>query len=300
VSRIHDALKKAEEQRLANLGLGPESMTEQGIDPYSTRIPDQSNGNGSAPARTPVRVDAVPADDQFLHACATAHWSPSKDALFLATNDANSPGLEEFRSLRAKLFQLRAKQPLKIILVSSALPSEGKSFVSANLAQALARQRGGRTLLIDGDLRKPHIHEVLGAPSSPGLYEYLSGKVSESEAIQKSDHDDLYFMPAGRVNSTAAELIGNGKMKHLLEKLAPLFNWIIIDSSPVVPVSDATRLAELCDGVLLVLRAGSTPSFLAERAKRELHHGPILGVVFNHVTRKSNPYYKYSYSAKEL
>jgi protein-tyrosine kinase len=299
VSRIHDALKKAEEQRLASLGFGLDSAAEQRTELYSTRMPDEPNRKVVAPARPVAEVETAATDEHLLHRCATEQWSPSKDALFLTTNDANSPGLEEFRSLRSKLFQLRAKQPLKVILVSSALPSEGKSFVSANLAQAFARQRGGRTLLIDGDLRKPHIHEVLGAPSSPGLYEYLSGKVSEFDAIQKSDHDDLYFMPAGRVTSTAAELIGNGKMKHLLERFSPLFNWIIIDSSPVVPVSDATRLAELCDGVLLVLRAGSTPNFLAERAKRELHHGPILGVVFNHVARKSNPYYKYSYSAKQ-
>jgi protein-tyrosine kinase len=298
VSRIHDALKKAEEQRLANLGLGSDSADELRTELYSTGMTADLN-RSVKPSRATSENEAPSIDDSFLDHCVTTQWSPSKDALFLTTNDANSPGLEEFRSLRSKMFQMRGKQPLKTILVSSALPSEGKSFVSSNLAQAFARQRGGRTLLIDGDLRKPHIHEVLGAPSSPGLYEYLSGKATESEVIQKSNYDDLYFLPAGRVNSTAAELIGNGKMKQLLEKLGPHFNWIVVDSSPVVPVSDATRLAELCDGVLLVLRAGSTPNFLAERAKRELHHGKILGVVFNHVERKENPYYKYSYSSQQ-
>jgi len=235
-------------------------------------------------------------EEDILRNCAKANWRPSKDALFLANGDSNSPGLEEFRSLRSKLFQMRGKQRLKRILISSALPSEGKSFVSTNLAQAFARQRGGGTLLIDSDLRKPHIHEVLGAPSAPGLYEFLSGKASESDIIQSSDHDDLFFIPAGRVDSKAAELIGNGRMKLLLDRLTPLFNWIIVDSSPVIPVSDATRIAELCDGVLLVVRAGSTPGFMAERAKRDFQHSPLLGVVFNQVKSREDPYYKYSYS----
>jgi protein-tyrosine kinase len=297
VSRIHDALKKAEEQRLASLGFGADPAPEQRPELYSTGASAEVERTAAAPMPVLAQTAVLPVDDQLLYRCAQRQWYPTKDALFLSTNDANSPGLEEFRSLRSKLFQMRTKTPLKTLLISSALPGEGKSFVSTNLAQAFARQRGGRTLLIDGDLRKPRVHDILGAPSLPGLYEYLSGAATEAEIIQKSDHDELYFIPAGRVNSTAAELIGNGRMKLLLDKLAPLFNWVIVDSSPVIPVSDATRLAELCDGVLMVLRAGSTPQNLAERAKKEFHHARLLGVVLNYVAKRENPYYKYSYSS---
>ena len=90
--------------------------------------------------------------------------------------------MEEFRTLRARLFQIRAKRPLKTILVSSALPNEGKSFVSGNLAQVFARQSGGRTLLIDCDLRKPQLHEMLGAPYDPGLSEYFKARATNSRS----------------------------------------------------------------------------------------------------------------------
>lgn len=301
MSRIHDALKKAEEERLASLGLLPEAAPEVPIvGKFSTGMQEISFGEESdafkADLTRPETKNIVTSSDR-LQDCTRTVWSPTKDAIFLNAKDNNSPGMEEFRTLRAKLFQLRAKRPLKTLLVTSAVPSEGKSFVSANLAQAFARQRGNRTLLIDADLRKPHMHELLGAPSSPGLCDYLTGKASELDVIQRSaNNEDLFFIPGGKVNSTAAELIGNGRMKHLLESLSPLFSWIVIDSSPVIPVSDPTRLAELCDGVLLVIQAGSTSHLLAERAKREFHDAPLLGVVLNQVKAKENPYYKYSYS----
>ena len=303
MSRIHDALKKAEEQKLASFGSSPvpdavESSVEE-FPEIALEVVVQGEGSiealGPQLAPPPTSKPVVADEPPLLVDARQTVWSPTKDALFLTAADSHSPGLEEFRTLRAKLFQTRAKRPLKTLLISSALPAEGKSFVSANLAQAFARQRGGRTLLIDGDLRKPRLHELLGAPSSPGLFEYLAGKASESEIIQRSSSDDLFFIPGGRVNSNAAELIGNGRVQSLLDRLSPMFNWIVIDSSPVVPVSDPTRLAGLCDGVLLVVKSGSTPHLIAERAKREFHDATLLGVVFNRVPREQNQYYKYSY-----
>jgi capsular exopolysaccharide synthesis family protein len=302
VSRIHDALKKAEEERLASLGSSPE------LPPEVPFVGKFSVGVGEMPLGEEPEVhkgvlnnseaNASPHPVDRLHNRSQTIWSPTKDAIFLSGQDNNSLGMEEFRTLRAKLFQLRTKKPLKTILVSSALPGEGKSFVSANLAQAFARQRGSKTLLIDADLRKPHMHELLGAPASPGISDYMVGKVGEFEIIQKSaSNEDLFFIPGGKVSATASEMIGTGRFRYLLEALAPLFSWVVIDSSPVIPVSDPTRIAELCDGVLLVIQAGSTSHLVAERAKREFHDTPLLGVVFNQVKVKETPYYKYSYSS---
>lgn len=301
MSRIHDALKKAEELQLANLGSVPEFKAEEPApEPFPEIAVDLVTAGELAPiamAATAPPAKVVSATESILQNRATTVWNPSKDALFLTSKDDHAPGMEEFRTLRSKLFQIRAKRPLKALLISSALPGEGKSFVSSNLAQALARQRGGRTLLIDADLRKPHLHESLGAPNAPGLFEVLSGKATELDVVQKSNYDDLFFIPGGGIRSSAAELIGNGRMRELLDRLTPLFNWIVIDSSPVIPVSDPTRLAEFCDGVLLVVCAGSTPHAVAQRAKQEFHQSPVLGVVFNRVPRKENPYYKYSYGS---
>lgn len=299
MSRIHDALRKAEEEQLQAFGSMPDLEAQESETADQSGIALEIVGNNdalaSAMADSDSNTKAPIADDSILQNCNKAVWSPTNDALFLTSQDNHALGLEEFRTLRSKLFQIRAKRPLKTLLVSSALPGEGKSFVSANLAQVFARQRGGRTLLIDADLRKPHMHELLGAPAGPGLFEYLSGRAGDFEIIQRSMHDDLFFIPGGHINSKAAELIGNGRINTLIERLAPLFNWIVIDSSPVIPVSDPVRLAALTDGVLLVVQACSTPHLLAERAKREFHDSPILGVVFNRVPKKGNPYYNYSY-----
>ena len=113
--------------------------------------------------------------------------------------------------------------------------------------------------------------------------------------IQKSAYDDLFFIPGGEVGPHTPELIGNGRLKVLLKQLAPHFSWIVVDSSPTGPVSDASRLAEFCDGVVLVVRAASTPASMAEMAKREFRDTPILGVVLNQVTQADHTYSKYYY-----
>jgi capsular exopolysaccharide synthesis family protein len=297
MSRIHDALKKAEEDKLA----GRTPTTHPALDevvsapePISVAVSGTpSFDNGPANVIAPL---SDPNSDVLLQRCTTVHWRPNRSvSLFLETQSQVGPGMEEFRTLRTRLFQVRAKRPLKTILVSSALPNEGKSFVSANLAQVFARQSGGRTLLIDGDLRKPQLHEMLGAPSTPGLSEYLQGKSDELSIVQKAGYEDLFFIPGGQVGAHTPELIGNGRFKILLKQLAPLFSWIIVDSSPTGPVSDASRFAEFCDGVVLVVRAASTPASMAELAKREFRDTPILGVVLNQVANSDQTYTKYYY-----
>jgi protein-tyrosine kinase len=295
MSRIHDALKKAEEEKMEK---GP--ATPHVAEP-APMISAEPILEAAAVARAPISPAMHPeshgAAEGLLQRCTTAQWQPDRRvALFMDAQSQVAPGMEEFRTLRARLFQMRAKKPLKTILVSSALPDEGKSFVSGNLAQVFARQRGGKTLLIDCDLRKPQLHEMLGAPKAPGLSEYLEGKADEFSIVQKSTYDDLFFIPGGDVSPNTPELIGNGRLKMLLQQLAPIFSWIVIDSSPTAPVSDASRIAELCDGVILVVRAASTPASMAELAKREFRDTPILGVVLNQVSRSEPTYSKYYYT----
>jgi len=294
MSRIHDALKKAEEERMTEKSPATPHVAE----PVPMPAEPVAEPAAVRPAMSPVvHADAHGAAEALLQKCPTVQWHPDRRvALFMDAQSQVAPGMEEFRTLRARLFQMRAKKPLKTILVSSALPDEGKSFISGNLAQVFARQRGGRTLLIDCDLRKPQLHEMLGAPKGPGISEYLQGQVDEFSVIQKSAYDDLFFIPGGEVSQHTPELIGNGKLKVLLQHIAPAFSWIVIDSSPTAPVSDASRLAELCDGVILVVRAASTPASMADTAKREFRETPILGVVLNQVSRSEPTYSKYYYT----
>ncbi|HLH07350.1 MAG TPA: CpsD/CapB family tyrosine-protein kinase [Terriglobales bacterium] len=207
------------------------------------------------------------------------------------------PGMEEFRTLRSRLYQLKEKtKSLRTIMVASALPGEGKTFVSTNLAQALVRQHGRRVLLIDADVRKPHMHQSLGAAEAPGLVDYLSGSLNQESVVQRGPLDNLFFIPGGKAVSNPSELIANGRLKALLENMRNLFHWIIVDSSPVVPVSDATLVASACDGVLLVLQADTTPVTIAQKARQEFKNIPILGVVLNRSKEspaESSYYYSY-------
>jgi capsular exopolysaccharide synthesis family protein len=193
---------------------------------------------------------------------------------------------------------MRDKTSLKKILVTSALPQEGKSFVSANLAQVLVRQHGRRVLLIDGDLRVARLHAALGTTSSPGLADYLLGESDEFSIMQRGPMENLFFVPCGRTVAHAAELIANGRMKTLMQRVESLFDWIIIDSPPAVPVSDASQLANFCDGVLMVVRSNATPYDTAQKARQEFQGKTLVGVVLNGIMR-GDSYPRYYYEAYE-
>jgi len=233
--------------------------------------------------------------ESLLARCPQTEWSPDPRTMLFFQEEDNRVGTEEFRTLRSRLYQIREKMPLKRLLVTSALPKEGKSFVAANLAQVMVRQHGRRTLVIDADLRNPGMHRHLGVSQSPGLSEYLQGECDEFAALQRGPMENLFFLPAGRTVASAPELLANGRLKLLLQRVEPLFDWIIIDSSPVIPVSDATVVAGSCDGILMVVRSNVTPSDLARRAREEFPDKLLLGVVLNGTTTADGARSKYYY-----
>ena len=184
-----------------------------------------------------------------------------------------------FRSIRLNLtYAYGAAGPI-LITVSSPGAGDGKSFVARNLAIAFARS-GHRTLLVDGDLRKSRLHVPMGAPHAPGLAEYLRGDLDEYSVIQQSPEPNLFFIPGGEPPNNPAELLGNGRFQQLLERAAGVFDWIIVDTPPTVPVADASLLARLVDGVLFVVRAGFTPYDLAQKACDEFRDKHLVGYFF--------------------
>ncbi|MGH9563114.1 MAG: CpsD/CapB family tyrosine-protein kinase, partial [Terracidiphilus sp.] len=219
--------------------------------------------------------------------------------------------LEQFRSLRSHIYQARNEMALKTILVSSGMPSEGKSFVTANLAMSLARNSNNRILLIDGDLRRPSLHLLLGAPNEIGLSDYLAVTAELHAIMQRCseanengsngsspDLANLYFVPTGTHYDNASELITNQRIKELIASASGSFDWILIDSPPALVFADAVDLARAADAVLMVVRGAQTTLDVAQRAKASFSNSRILGIVLNDIKnppRRESYYDNYYY-----
>ncbi len=290
MSRIHEALKKAEQERAMSQPTVRVEVGQSVLEPSAEPV-------GSIPAAPSFHAFSPGAafTPESLLTSRRTNWTPDLKTMLFFSGEEHGSGIEEFRTLRSRLYQAREKQPLAKLLVTSALPKEGKSFTSANLAQVIARQHGRRVLLIDADLRNPQLHNLLGAEPGPGLSEYLQSAADELSIIQRGPMENLFLIPAGRNQGNPAELVSNGRMKFLLSRLEAMFDWIIIDSPPAVLVSDAALLANYCDGVLLVVRSNNTPVDAARKAMQEFSDRNLVGVVLNGMAPGLSPYSQYYY-----
>lgn len=284
MSRIHEALKRAEQERGTQVGL--EQLSDLAMPPgMAGRM-----APGVAPD-TPMTFEALQART------ARVPWNPDTTTMLFFGGADQGLGKEEMRTLRSRLYQLRERKPLKKILITSALPKEGKSFLAANLAQVLVQQRGRRALLIDADLRAARLHQSLGTSVQPGLSDYLLGEKDEIAVVQQGPMDNLFLIPGGQPVSNAAELVANGRLKTLMGRMESMFDWIIVDSPPAALVSDASLLSNYCDGVLMVVRSNATPAEAARRARLEFAPELLLGVVLNGIEPKASSYALYHYPA---
>jgi protein-tyrosine kinase len=287
MSRIHEALKKAEQERAS----APSSEMST-ISSVESHMPggEANSASRAVPREYMARAEAangVSSDylrfDDLRKKCAHPDWHLDPNVNVFMNSALTAHGAEQFRTLRSRLYQMRSAQPLKTLLVTSSVPAEGKTFVTNNLAQAIVRQPDRRVLIIDADLRCSRLHVPLGAPSSPGLTEYLKGEADEASIIQNGFDGNLCFIPGGTESSHPSELLSNGRLKALLARMAPVFDWVILDSPPLLPVADSSFLADMVDGVLLVVRAGVTPMATAQRSCQELQGRNVVGVVLNAV-----------------
>jgi len=288
MSRIHDALKKAAEER-ASQPLASSSLTFVDVTEGISRSAQAGNeldtaltsGSGKAVKQPFARFE------QLLKRCAHPKWTLDPRMSVFGGADSKKIGAEPFRTLRSRLSQIAGTRMLKRILITSSVPAEGKTFVAANLAQSIIRQPDRRVLLIDADLRASRLHVALGAPSRPGLTDYLRGEADEYAIIQCGPDENLCFIPGGNEVSNPSELLPSDRMRHLLDVVTPMFDFVIVDSPPATPVHDPSLLADLCDGVLFVVRAGVTDVELAEKAVAEFREKNLLGVVLNGAEREA-------------
>ncbi len=197
--------------------------------------------------------------------------------------DPSSPATEAYRLLRTSVRFLGLDGPLRTLLVTSAAASEGKTVTAANLSIALA-QGGERVLLVAADLRRPRVHQLFGAPQTPGLTSALLGETTaESTAYAIEEVPGLHLMPPGPTPPNPAELLDSPRAQELFDSLAERYDRVIVDSPPVLPVTDAQVLARIADAVLLVVAHGETSKRGLARAMELLGqvNAPLVGTVLN-------------------
>jgi receptor protein-tyrosine kinase len=196
--------------------------------------------------------------------------------------------------LRTRLNHLQKLQPIHSIVVTSPSPAEGKSFTAANLALAESHLEGNLTLLADFDFRRPVVHSLFGVDRGPGVTDFLLGKASLAEIIKKVEGTNLYIMPAGSAVLNPLELLNLKEVKVLLDTLPQLFNWVILDSPPLLFAADANLLSTLSHGTVIVVRIGTTTIDSVTRAMQSLCENNVLGIVVNGA-RRGELYSKYTY-----
>lgn len=205
------------------------------------------------------------------------------DPCLVAITDPGSRAAEELRAVRSAARLALESRGLRTLLVTSPGRGEGKSLVSANLALLLAAEIGRRALLVDADLRKPTAARLLGVRATPGLCEVARPEIPWRDAVVRAPWNELDVIPAGSRTGKASELLGGPGMRAFLAEVREVYDFVVIDAPPVLPVTDAMVLGGLADAVLIVARAEWTPRDALVEAIRRLGAAAILGVVLNAV-----------------
>jgi len=212
----------------------------------------------------------------------------------ISLTNPKSPIAEQFRTIRTNIQFSSVDKELQTIIVTSSGPGEGKSTNTANLAVVFAQQ-GKRVLLIDADLRKPTVHYTFRTENHVGLSNVLTRQLTLEEAISTTAQEKLWVLSSGPIPPNPSELLGSKNMQVLLEQAKEEYDVIVIDTPPVLAVTDAQILANLADGVVLVVSSGKTERDSAKKAKELLEsaQAKILGVVLNNKKAEESHYYYY-------
>ena len=302
MSRVHEALRRAEQLLESGEAPAPDAWN-SGADQVSLAVsdepgsPEQQSTIDVQPFRSAMtRADQkLPAIDwrNFLTRCKVIPYRPAPETHLIDVERPHEVPNEEFRSLRTRLNHLQNQQDLHSLVVTSASPAEGKSFTAVNLALAQS-QLEQPVLLADLDLRRPVIHNLLQCERTPGLSDFLLSEQPLEQCIRRIEGSNLYFLPAGSPVKNPLELLNMRHVKQTLDGLRKIFNWVILDTPPLLFSADANLLATMTDGTLIVVRIGSTTYDSVIRAMQTLCENNVLGIVANGA-RAGELYSKYTY-----
>jgi capsular exopolysaccharide synthesis family protein len=294
MSRIYEGLSRLSVQRtqfdLASADRVPAGMIlpESATTPEAARDfrPETIGSAGTAEPQKPLEIDKI----------RSVTIQPAPRSRLVAWSDPNSLGAEKFRALAVRLDAMRKQRELNSLQVTSSVINEGKSFVAANLGVTLAKYSGSRTLLIEGDLHRPTVASMLGLKELKGISDWWSGRDQDiAHFIVRIDGTGLWFLPAGRVHDRPSEILHSARLAEAFVQLASRFDWIIVDSTPMLPVIDTNLWSRLVDGTLLVIREGVAPIKALKNGLQSLDHPKLIGVVINEASEFDQANYDGNY-----
>lgn len=298
MSYIFEALQRAEAERSGgSLPANPASVADllQGVEQEIERKQLRSELPAASKPTSAAPVSPEPGSFASARVITPAL---AADSRLVCLSDQGGLPAEKFRVLGLKLRHLRERRKLKRIVVTGSIPEEGKSLISANLALNQSRSKILHTVLIDGDLRRPELASRFGfGRSLPGLSEALRGERDLSDVVYKIEGSGLWFIPAGVTPENPIEVMQSGRLQQLLEQLETFFDWMIIDTPPVLPLADTPLWMKLADGVLLVIREGVCDKKQLARAVEVIDPSTMLGVVVNSCRSNEQKYYYARYSS---
>ena len=296
MSRIEQALRRASQGALDDGPSEPEIVNHAPLSLAHGGLPDvqmyasERELPGHPVWPTPERN----AEEDRVEPVAPASLNAAANEKLVVSPAARPDIVEQYRRLAATLYQVDTGRPSRIVMISSATAGEGKSLTASNLALTLSESFRRSVLLIDGDLRRPTIHQVFKMPNRSGLNEVLQAAGEEKlSLIRMSPY--LTVLPAGRPNPDPMGGLTSPRMRQVIDEAAANFEWVVIDTPPVGLLSDANLLAAMVDMIVLVIGAGTTPYALIERAVASLNRGRIVGVVLNRVRHEHADHHYYRY-----
>ena len=262
IERYRDRIEDASDVELLSDGI-----------PLLASIPSMTNGRRRR-GLFRTRIGGVPVT--------TVSGGQEGNRVLVAEADPHSPASESYRSLRTNILFSQVDEPLRTIVVTSPGPSEGKSTLVANLAVVMA-QAGSKTVVVDSDLRRPTVSALLGAGRGAGLTDVLSGRMELEEVITPTRVDGLFLVGTGALPPNPSEMLGSRRMRQVIADLSKGFEFVLFDSPPVLPISDAAALGARVDGTLLVVRCDVTAGAGLSRALSVMKgvHAKVIGIVLN-------------------
>ena len=273
MSRIYEALRRMELERRSPDGTALEQSPP--VEFLQSVVPQ------------PVDLRAVPSLD--VHVTAASR--------LVALNDPQGLGAEKFRALATRLENMRNQRELKTLLVTSSVAHEGKTLIAVNLAVTFAQHSGAKVLLVEGDLHNPVLASLIGIQDFQGISQWWSARDAEiSKYIYRFGHIPLWLLPAGRSFDQPSNILQSARFAEALLGLIGTFDWIIVDSAPLLPFVDANLWSRLLDGMLLVVREGVAPVKALKKGLESIDNLNLVGVVLNDATDSEHPHYQYKYS----